>query len=550
SINTHATSARHTGPPPTPDIPNNCAGGYGDNKQLEDDSHKRAAVILASLAKGKRRPSTQSTSIVEVTATEVTKDSAAPSLKRKGPEIEYVSSSEQEDNINIGKREDLGGQEEDETYEPEEELEEASQLPAWLDITQSLRKTNATSVTITEKPSKKVKLESSESQVHLSASQSTTTTSNTQSLSTTTPNTNASTGQHFKTTSLPSSLSKDGKWRKAVITTLCLWAASQPDVWNISKQEISDALKEILPVVYPELPCITQDLNTLSAPAAVAYQCLCKWRHRVGSAAIALFTSFFAGSSDDDIQVTTSLLLMKLAFLYEDFDHSDPNKAFHSTFIIRLLATTHLHCIRGHAHIPALNTQALAANGGWGIIGLCGAALNCALRLLHHGQIQVSSLSPSSSKGKTAIKTPLCLNKASRRESTTACAFSEQNWGSVTRKLTVSVSRQMTEQITTVIELVRVMLLDEMDAELEDGTVDSDYDEYLLICKLLYVLMLGLMVLFPEFTRIVLLPSEAPVMALFLSPATHTFSMLFPCPHSPALIPLPSSSEAPSLSLA
>ncbi|KIK74398.1 hypothetical protein PAXRUDRAFT_175816, partial [Paxillus rubicundulus Ve08.2h10] len=238
SVNTRAMSARYTGPPPTPDIPDNCTGGYGDNEQLEDDSHERAAVILASLAKGKRlpKPSTQSMSIIEVTATEVTKDSAVPLLKRKEPEIEYVSSSEQEDDINISEQEDLGRQEDDnETYKPEEEVEEASQLPAWFHMAGSLCKMNATSVTITEKPSKKVKLESSKNQVHLSMSQS---------LSMTTPDANASTGQHFNTTSLPSSLSKDGKWRKAVITTLCLWAVSQPNVWNISKQEISDALKE------------------------------------------------------------------------------------------------------------------------------------------------------------------------------------------------------------------------------------------------------------------------------------------------------------------
>ncbi|KIK74736.1 hypothetical protein PAXRUDRAFT_174838 [Paxillus rubicundulus Ve08.2h10] len=231
----------------------------------------------------------------------------------------------------------------------------------------------------------------------------------------------------------------------------------------------------------------------------------------------------------------TSLLLMKLTFLYEDFNHSDPNKAFRSTFIIRLLATTHLHCIRGHVHVPTLNTQALAASGGRGIIGLCGAALNHTLHLLHHGQIQVSSLAPSSSKGKTAVKTPLHLNKVSGRESTTACVFLEQNWGSITKKFTVSVSRRTTEQIATIIELARVTLLDEMDMELEDGAVDSDYDEYLLICMSLYVLKLRLMVLLPELTGVVLLPSEAPVMAPFLSPATHAFSMLFPCPHSTAL---------------
>ncbi|KIK93426.1 hypothetical protein PAXRUDRAFT_829018, partial [Paxillus rubicundulus Ve08.2h10] len=79
------------------------------------------------------------------------------------------------------------------------------------------------------------------------------------------------------------------------------------------------------------------------------------------------------------------------------------------------------------------------------------------------------------------VKTPLRLNKASGRESTTACTFSEQNWGSITRKLTIAVSRQTTEQVAAILELARVAWLDEMDMELDEGVVDSD-DEYSTIC--------------------------------------------------------------------
>lgn len=106
-----------------------------------------------------------------------------------------------------------------------------------------------------------------------------------------------------------------------------------------------------------------------------AYQRLCEWRHGVGSAAIALFTSFFAGKADDEIEQTAQQLLDKLAFLYEDFDHTQKDKAFRSVFITRLLATTHLHNIKGHVDVPALDTDALATSGAKGIIGLCGAAV-------------------------------------------------------------------------------------------------------------------------------------------------------------------------------
>ncbi|KIK74995.1 hypothetical protein PAXRUDRAFT_38144, partial [Paxillus rubicundulus Ve08.2h10] len=56
--------------------------------------------------------------------------------------------------------------------------------------------------------------------------------------------------QHFKNTDLPPALLKDKKWRRVVISTLFLWAASQADVFNITKAQIASALKHILPVVF------------------------------------------------------------------------------------------------------------------------------------------------------------------------------------------------------------------------------------------------------------------------------------------------------------
>ena len=106
-----------------------------------------------------------------------------------------------------------------------------------------------------------------------------------------------------------------------------------------------------------------------------AYQQLCEWRHGIGSAAIALFTSFFTSKVTDAIEQTAEELLNKFMFLYADFDNTDPDKAFRSIFITRLLTTTHLHSTRGHINIPTLGTGALATSGGKGIIGLCGAAV-------------------------------------------------------------------------------------------------------------------------------------------------------------------------------
>ncbi|KAF8119365.1 hypothetical protein EV363DRAFT_1411022 [Boletus edulis] len=481
SISTRATTLVNSFDDPliTLDFPHPdaCAGGFGCADGVHDEDEK-TAFVLAGLA-NKSRPMTN---LVEVTPTE--EAPPPPSqwcLKKRKCNDEYVPSSVFEEQQ----------EEEDENMDAEIVYEEESQLPPWAEDAGELpeipaemvgvsRKTDASSVTITKHTSKKIKLESSEPQVGApSPLTEPTVTSQVSSIAGDGSNSTGGNGngpQRFNNTSLPSSFSKDGKWRKVVITTLCLWAAGQADVWNISKAQIAEVLKEIMSIVYPEIADVGSHVSASSAPVA-AYQRLCEWRHGVGSAAIALFTSFFAGKADDEIEQTAQQLLDKLAFLYEDFDHTQKDKAFRSVFITRLLATTHLHNIKGHVDVPALDTDALVTSGAKGIIGLCGAALERALRLIHRGEIEVNLASASSLKGKLAIRTPVRLNKASGKESTAACSFSEQNWGTVTRKLTTAVGRRTPEQIADIIELSGVAWLDEADSE----AVDDSMDEYSMI---------------------------------------------------------------------
>ncbi|KAF8833663.1 hypothetical protein BDN67DRAFT_985877, partial [Paxillus ammoniavirescens] len=253
---------------------------------------------------------------------------------------------------------------------------------------------------------------------------------------------------------------KQTKWRRELVPTLVLWAGAQCDVWNITKQQIIEVLNVIMPVVYVDQPHLIGQLTTQSKAVAIAYQRLCEWCHGVGSAAIALFTSFFAGSSLDDVKTTTDLLLDHLSFLYEDLDSSCPEKAFRSQFVVQLLATTHLPTIRGFIHIPALDTISLTRSGVKGITGLCCAAVafhffffHQLLSLIESGEIPVST-----DLGKGKARTPVRLNKAYGKESTAACAFSKQNWGSATRKITVAAGRRSTLQLSNIMELARISL--------------------------------------------------------------------------------------------
>ena len=100
---------------------------------------------------------------------------------------------------------------------------------------------------------------------------------------------------------------------------------------------------------------------------------------------------------------------------------------------------------------------------------------------MYSKEIKVNSIPQSSSKGKAMIRTPVHLNKASGKESTAAYSFSEQNWGSATRKLTAAIARQTLEQISGVVELAWAAWLTEADPE---EAMTESVDEYSMICKL------------------------------------------------------------------
>ncbi|KAI5999733.1 hypothetical protein EDC04DRAFT_2546513, partial [Pisolithus marmoratus] len=65
--------------------------------------------------------------------------------------------------------------------------------------------------------------------------------------------------------------------------------------------------------------------------------------------------------------------------------------------------------------------------------------LEHAIHLFQRGKLHVNDQISACSKA--TVKTPLKLNRASGKESSTALAFSEQNWGSCTWQYFMSVNR-------------------------------------------------------------------------------------------------------------
>ncbi|KAI5999621.1 hypothetical protein EDD15DRAFT_2123044, partial [Pisolithus albus] len=83
--------------------------------------------------------------------------------------------------------------------------------------------------------------------------------------------------------------------------------------------------------------------------------------------------------------------------------------------------------------------------------------LERAIHLFQRGELHVDD--QISTRGKATAKTPLKLNKTSGKESSTALAFSEQNWGSCTRQYFMSVNRRNHAALKEVVTMANSVLM-------------------------------------------------------------------------------------------
>ncbi|KAG6373295.1 hypothetical protein JVT61DRAFT_6433 [Boletus reticuloceps] len=167
---------------------------------------------------------------------------------------------------------------------------------------------------------------------------------------------------------------QDG-WKNKILPTLCLWAGTQTNIWSSPKVRVASVLLHVIPVIFPDLGLFAIKLTPADKCVRAAYQHLCNWRHGVGSAGLALCTSFFMSSSKEQITEEVAEFLNDNSYLYEDLTLHESQKAFHGDFIINLLVMTYLPNVKGHVHVKELNTHALVFYSIKGILGLCCAAV-------------------------------------------------------------------------------------------------------------------------------------------------------------------------------
>lgn len=85
--------------------------------------------------------------------------------------------------------------------------------------------------------------------------------------------------------------------------------------------------------------------------------------------------------------------------------------------------------------------------------------------------------------GKTSmLKTPLRMNEHSGRESSMAFAFSEQNWGTATRRLTERIKKRTASQISAIVQDAREAPLT-LGSKSDAPTMGTMSDQYGDICK-------------------------------------------------------------------
>ncbi|KAI6141328.1 hypothetical protein BKA82DRAFT_3941020, partial [Pisolithus tinctorius] len=84
--------------------------------------------------------------------------------------------------------------------------------------------------------------------------------------------------------------------------------------------------------------------------------------------------------------------------------------------------------------------------------------LEHAIRLFKRGEVQVDDQMSTHGMRATA-KTPLKLNKVSRKESSSALAFSEQNWGTSTCDYHASISKRNNAAMSEIIAMAHTLVI-------------------------------------------------------------------------------------------
>ncbi|KAH7902864.1 hypothetical protein BJ138DRAFT_1200380 [Hygrophoropsis aurantiaca] len=255
---------------------------------------------------------------------------------------------------------------------------------------------------------------------------------------------------------LPKGVNFGGKWKKIFIPTVILYLGGLAECWPSSEDVLAAALQTIFDIVYDGI--LEHKVTTEGAVFAVTLQRLCTWRNSMASAAIAALAHLMVAQSDiktdEDRQSFAKEYRKKYAFVYDDIeDENNFSGAFKSEIIVQTVAQ-HIFMTFGAINVPSLKTKLTEAKGA---IILATVAVERALHLFIDGDIEISHIDLLA-KGLAKVKIPAKTNKETgARESTTALAFSDDNWGTKAKNYMKALTERHTTAISYTTERARAI---------------------------------------------------------------------------------------------
>ncbi|KAH7904805.1 hypothetical protein BJ138DRAFT_1119068 [Hygrophoropsis aurantiaca] len=465
-----------------PDVPTDVfIGGFDDDL---DDSEEREAALVDQ-RKGKKvvkkmieivMPSESDSEEIDSPISTSVQSMQLPSqaLKSSSFRGRVVSTTQKRkaEELDVPETEGEGSSESDSDVQIMEDHMELD-MPA-VKLERPLRTTTSTAVTVVTTavpPSKKVKTEPLELEDTIPSEQIS---------SSSTVQGGRKGRKKFCNTDLPFPPS-DPRWLKDFMNTLILWAGSQGG-WEIDRHALISSAQIIFDAVFPE---IEYEIEFGCPVYAVFTQRLSEWRSNIGSTAIALMTDFCSRSKEVDPEDPDTTpkkpkdiakqLLAKCCFVYQDPNNPTKETAYFSTFVLQMLAKTHLSAISEAVDIPELETQELALGSRMeGVIMLCVISLERALKFIKDETINVDELlTHLGSSGKLDFKLPKVLNPDTGKVTNRPFQFQEGNWKNETKSYLNSLGKKG-ELFIQAIVAAAAALLDSKSGSTADGGEAND----------------------------------------------------------------------------
>ncbi|KIK32331.1 hypothetical protein CY34DRAFT_19126 [Suillus luteus UH-Slu-Lm8-n1] len=203
------------------------------------------------------------------------------------------------------------------------------------------------------------------------------------------------------------------RWSAIFIPTLISAIGDQEEVWGHIESEamFHATIQNTWNAVHEDIP---HTIPNDGPVVAIALQRLSEWRNCIGTTAVTVYTNFMSlqddVETDEDCKGFSESLLVKLAFLYGNITEEGKfERPFESELIIQALSAFALQRHVEHA-IRLITSETLVS------------------------ELEVNS------KGK-AIKIPHSMNKSSGKISSSRKAFSDTNFGVMTRWYMTSINR-------------------------------------------------------------------------------------------------------------